>query len=245
MSTSTRPVRQPVFVTTRWSVVLAAGRSDTTRSRDALARLCQTYWYPLYAYVRRRGYSAHDAQDLTQEFFARLLEKHTFAAADPNRGRFRSFILTAMNNFLAQEWEKSRAKKRGGGNELFSLDLAQAENRYDLEPSSLDTPDKDFDKKWAVALLDSVMAQLEAEFKSDGKTELFTALKQTLTGSRESQPYAELSQKLGMTEAAIKVTVHRLRKRYRELLQLEIANTVSSPEEVKEEMRHLFAALTA
>jgi RNA polymerase sigma-70 factor (ECF subfamily) len=245
MSTSAQPARQPVFVTTRWSVVLAAGRSDTTRSRDALARLCQTYWYPLYAYVRRRGYSAHDAQDLTQEFFARLLEKHTFAAADPNRGRFRSFILTAMNNFLVQEWEKSRAKKRGGGNELFSLDLAQAENRYDLEPSSSDTPDKDFDKKWAVALLDSVMAQLEAKFTSDGKTELFTALKQTLTGSRESQPYAELSQKLGMSEAAIKVTVHRLRKRYRELLQSEIANTVSSPEEIKEEMRHLFAALSA
>jgi RNA polymerase sigma factor (sigma-70 family) len=237
-------IRRPVFVTTRWSVVLAAGRSDTTRSRDALARLCQTYWYPLYAYARRRGYSAHDAQDLTQEFFARLLEKQSLAAADPERGRFRSFILAAMNNFLAQEWEKARAKKRGGGVELISLDLAQAEQRYDLEPATSETPDKDFDKKWALALLESVMVQLECEYVRESKAELFTALKQTLTGSRESQPYAELAVTLGMNEGAIKVVVHRLRKRYRELLQDEIANTVSSTEEIKEEMRHLFAALT-
>ncbi len=243
MSTSAPQVRQPVFVTTRWSVVLAAGRSDTTRSRDALARLCQTYWYPLYAYVRRRGYSAHDAQDLTQSFFAHMLEKQSIIAADPERGRFRSFILTAMNNFLAQEWQKSRAQKRGGGSEVFSLDLAQAEQRYDLEPATLETPDKDFDKKWALALLQSVMTQLESEYKREDKADLFNALKQTLTGSRESQPYGDLARVLGMNEGAIKVAVHRLRKRYRELLQSEIANTVGSPGEVKEEMRHLFAAL--
>jgi RNA polymerase sigma factor (sigma-70 family) len=244
MSTSAPEVRQPVFVTTHWSVVLAAGRSETTRSRDALARLCQTYWYPLYANVRRRGYSAHDAQDLTQEFFARLLEKQSIASADPQRGRFRSFILTAMNNFLAQEWEKSRAIKRGGGSEMFSLDLARAEEHYDLEPCTSETPDKDFDKKWAVALLESVMTQLEAEYKREEKGDLFDALKQTLTGSRESQPYAELAKTLSMNEGAVKVAVHRLRKRYRDLLQAEIANTVSSPEEIKEEMRHLFSALT-
>lgn len=243
MSTSAPEVRQPVFVTTHWSVVLAAGRSDTTRSRDALARLCQTYWYPLYAYIRRRGYSAHDAQDLTQDFFARILEKHSIARADPQRGRFRSFILTAMNHFLGQEFEKSRAQKRGSGLEVFSLDLARAEQRYDLEPAVSETPDKDFDKKWALALLETVMTQLEAEYKRENKSDLFNALKQTLTGSRESQPYAELAEMLGMTEPAIKVTVHRLRKRYRELLQTEIANTVSSADEVKEEMRHLFAAL--
>jgi RNA polymerase sigma factor (sigma-70 family) len=242
MSTS-HPVRQPVFVTTRWSVVLAAGRNDTTRSTEALARLCQTYWYPLYAYVRRRGYSAYDAQDLTQEFFAHLLEKHSFVSADPNRGRFRSFILTAMNNFLAHEWEKSRAQKRGGGSEMFSLDLAQAEQRYDLEPATFETPDKDFDKKWALALLESVMTKLESEYNGDNKSDLFNALKQTLTGSRESQPYAELAKTLHMNEGAIKVAVHRLRKRYRGLLQSEIANTVSSSEDVKEEMRHLFTAL--
>jgi RNA polymerase sigma factor (sigma-70 family) len=245
VSTTDAPaqVRRPVFVTTHWSIVLAAGRSDTTRSRDALARLCQTYWYPLYAYVRRRGYSAHDAQDLTQSFFAHMLEKQSIIAADPERGRFRSFILTAMNNFLAQEWQKSRAQKRGGGSEVFSLDLAQAEQRYDLEPATSETPDKDFDKKWALALLESVMAQLEADYKQENKTDLFNALKQTLTGSRESQPYAELAKQLDMSEAAIKVAVHRLRKRYRELLQSEIANTVSSPQDIKEEMRQLFAAL--
>lgn len=245
MSTSASPpVRQGVFVTTRWSVVLAAGRNDTTRSHEALARLCQNYWYPLYAYVRRRGYSSHDAQDLTQEFFARLLEKQSIASADPNRGRFRSFILTALNNFLGQEWEKARTQKRGGGAELFSLDLAQAEQRFDLEPASAETPDKDFDKKWAVALLETVMTQLEQEYKAENKSDLFAALKQTLTGSRESQPYAQLATRLDMSEAAIKVAVHRLRKRYRELLQTEISDTVSSPEEIKEEMRHLFTALT-
>lgn len=243
MSTSAPEVRQRVFVTTHWSVVLAAGRSDTTRSRDALARLCQTYWYPLYSYVRRRGYSAHDAQDLTQAFFAHILEKQSIISADPERGRFRSFILTAMNNFLGQEWEKSRAQKRGGGSEIFSLDLAIAEQRHDLEPSTSETPDKDFDKKWALALLETVMTQLEAEYKRENKSDLFNALKQTLTGSRESQPYVDLAKQLNTTETAIKVTVHRLRKRYRELLQSEIANTVDSADDVKEEMRHLFAAL--
>jgi RNA polymerase sigma-70 factor (ECF subfamily) len=245
MSTSAPAIKQPVFVTTRWSVVLTAGRNDTTGSRDALARLCQTYWYPLYAYVRRRGYSAHDAQDLTQEFFALIVEKQSLASADPNRGRFRSFILTAMSNFLRQEWGKARAQKRGGGSELISLDLAHAEQRYDLEPATSETPDKDFDKKWALALLESVMFQLESEYKRENKSDVFTALKQTLTGSRESQPYADLAKSLAMNEGAIKVAVHRLRKRYRELLQNEIANTVSSTEEIKEEMRHLFTALVA
>lgn len=241
--TTPAEIRQPVFVTTHWSVVLAAGRSDTTHSRDALARLCQTYWYPLYAYVRRRGYNGHDAQDLTQEFFARILEKQSLSAADPDRGRFRSFILSALNNFLGQEWEKSRAQKRGGRAEVFSLDLAHAEERYDLEPATFETPDKDFDKKWALALLESVMAQLEQEYKQENKSDLFIALKQTLAGPRESQPYADLAKQLSTTEANIKVAVHRLRKRYRELLQAEIANTVSSSEDIKEEMRHLFAAL--
>ncbi len=231
------------FVTTHWSVVLVAGRSDSTRARNALARLCQTYWYPLYAYVRRRGHSAHDAQDLTQEFFARLLERHTLASADPNRGRFRSFLRSAMNHFLAHEWEKARAQKRGGGCPILSLDLARAEQRYDLEPADNSTPDKLFDKHWASALLEEVLNQLEAEYQQAGKAELFAALKQTLTGTRESQPYAVLATSLGMNEAAVKVAVHRLRKRYRELLRVEITNIVADPEQADDEVRHLFTAL--
>jgi len=195
------------FVTTHWSVVLVAGRTDSTRAQNALARLCQTYWYPLYAYVRRRGHSPHDAQDLTQEFFARLLERHTLAIADPSRGRFRSFLLSTMSHFLAHEWEKLNAQKRGGGLRILSLDLARAEERYDLEPTDNSTPDKLFDKHWATALLEEVLNQLEAEYQHTGKAELFASLKQTLTGTGESQPYAFLAARLGMNEAAIKVAV--------------------------------------
>ena len=231
------------FLTTHWSVVLAAGRSDSTRAQSALARLCQTYWYPLYAYVRRRGHSPHDAQDLTQEFFARLLERHSLACADPNRGRFRSFLLSALDHFLVNEREKARAQKRGGGRTILSLDLALAEQRYDLEPADTATPDKLFDKHWATALLEEVLNQLEAEYQQTGKAELFAALKQTLTGTRESQPYAVLAASLGMNEAAIKVAVHRLRKRYRQLLRAEIANIVADPEQAEDELRHLFTAL--
>ncbi len=234
---------RPVFVTTHWSVVLTAGRSDTTHARAALEKLCQTYWYPLYAYVRRRGYNAADAEDLTQGFFARLLDRHSLASADPGRGRFRSFILTAMNHFLATEWEKARAEKRGGGRSILSLELAAAERRYDLEPADNSSPDKVFDKQWALALLTEVVSRLEDEYRREGKAALFTALKETLAGTRESQPYAVLAARLGMNEGAVKVAVHRLRKRYRELLQAEIANTVASPEEAEEEMKHLFRAL--
>ncbi len=231
------------FLTTHWSVVLAAGRSDSTRAQNALGRLCQTYWYPLYAHVRRRGHSPHDAQDLTQEFFARLLERHTLASADPNRGRFRSFLLATMDHFLAHEWEKVRAQKRGGGCRILSLDLALAEQRYDLEPADTATPDKLFDRRWANALLEEVLNQLEAEYHHAGKAELFAALKQTLTGTRESQPYAVLALHLGMNEAAVKVAVHRLRKRYRELLRAEVANIVAEPEQAGDELRYLLAAL--
>ena len=231
------------FLTTHWSVVLAAGRSDSTRAETALARLCQTYWYPLYAHVRRRGHSPHDAQDLTQEFFARLLERHSLASADPTRGRFRSFLLSALDHFLAHEWQKVCAQKRGGGRQILSLDLALAEQRYDLEPADTATPDKLFDKHWAMAMLEEVLSQLEAEYQQAGKAVLFAALKQTLTGTRESQPYAVLAAGLGMNEAAVKVAVHRLRKRYRQLLRAEIANIVADPEQADDELRHLFAAL--
>lgn len=241
--TAAAPGPDARFVTTHWSVVLVAGRSDSTRAQDALARLCQAYWYPLYAYVRRQGHSPADAQDLTQAFFANLLERHALASADPNRGRFRSFLLAALNHFLANEWEKVRAQKRGGGRQLISLDLASAEERYDLEPADTASPDKLFDKHWALALLEEVLNRLEAEYRATGKADLFAALKQTLTGSRESQPYAVLATRLGMNEPAVKVAVHRLRRRYKELLHAEIANTVADPAQTDEELRQLFAAL--
>lgn len=238
-----RVIGQPAFVTTHWSVVVAAGRNDTERARDALARLCQTYWHPLYAYVRRVGNSPHDAQDLTQEFFARLLERRSLAGADPERGRFRSFLLTAMNHFLVNEWQKARAQKRGGGAHVLSLDLAAAEERFDLEPTDNSSPDKVFEKQWALTLLNNVLMQLEGEFRREGKGDLFAALKQTLTGTRESQPYSELAAKSGMNENAIKVAVHRLRKRYRELIRAEIAGTLARTQDIEEEMQHLFDVL--
>jgi RNA polymerase sigma-70 factor (ECF subfamily) len=224
--------------------VLRAGRADTPRARDALARLCRTYWYPLYAHVRRRGHGPHDAQDLTQEFFARLLAGSTLGRADPARGRFRAFILTALDHFLADEWDKARAQKRGGGTEVVSLDLAAAEQRFDLEPTDATAPpDKAFDRQWALALLETVLAQLDAEYRLSNKAALYAALRQTLTGARDAQPYSKLATRLGLSEGAVKVAVHRLRQRYRALLQAEIAHTVAAPADVPEEMRHLFRTL--
>ena len=232
-----------MFATTRWSVVLAAGHSDTTQARAALEKLCQTYWYPLYAYVRRRGHSPEDAQDLTQEFFAQVLENDFLAKADPTLGRFRSFLLAAMNHVLSNEWKKASAKKRGGGHALLSLDWAAAEERFDLEPADPAAPDRIFDKQWALTLLGEVLDRLEREYQSEGKADLFAALKQTLTGTRESLPYAELAARLHMNEGAVKVAVHRLRKRYRELIRDEIAGTLDGGQDVAAEMRHLFSAL--
>jgi len=184
--------------------------------------------------------SPEDARDLTQAFFVRLLERQSLANADPDRGKFRSFILGAMNHFLADERAKSLTQKRGGGHEILSLDLMAAEERFDLEPADNATPDKAFDKQWAAALLNEVLNRLEDAYRRDGKLSLFIELKQTLMGTRESQPYAVLAKRLSMNEGAIRAAVHRLRKRYRELLRDEIANTVSSQEEVNEELRYLF-----
>jgi RNA polymerase sigma-70 factor (ECF subfamily) len=239
-----RAGRHPAFVTTHWSVVLSAGRSDTTRARAALARLCQTYWYPLYAHVRRRGHTAHDAQDLTQEFFAHLLGRQSLAGANPGRGRFRSFLLTALNHFLINEWAKARTQKRGGGTPLLSLDLAAAEERFDLEPADPASPEKIFERQWALTLLNQVLNQLEAEYRREGKSEWFNTLQQTLAGRSESQPYAELAARLHVSAGAVKVAVHRLRKRYRNLIRAEIAHTLDDAADIEEEMRHLFQALT-
>lgn len=237
--------RHATFVTTHWSVVLTARRSDTTRAQAALARLCQTYWYPLYAYVRRRGYGPHDAQDLTQEFFARLLAQNWLAQADRERGRFRTFLLAALSHFLANEWDKARAQKRGGAIQLVPLQLDSAEARYGEEPADPATPEQCFERRWALALLDEVLNRLRQEQVAAGAGELFDTLKPCLAGSRQAQPYAALAGKLGMTEGAVKVAVHRLRQRYRQLLREEIAHTVATPGEVDEEMHYLFAVLAA
>lgn len=235
--------RRDQFATTRWSIVLRAGGANRTESGEALARLCQTYWFPLYAQVRRQGYGAHDAQDLTQAFFARLLENDLLARADPARGRFRSFVLVALKNFLADEWEKTRTQKRGGGHVTISFDTAAAEERFHAEPVDPASPDKAFDRQWAVVLLGEVLQRLEAEYATAGRARQFALLKATLTGARDSQPYAQLAADLGTSEGAVKVAVHRLRKRYRELLEAEIAQTVASPEEAAAELRDLFRAL--
>ena len=232
-----------VFVTTHWSVVLAATRNDTTRAQQALARLCQAYWYPLYAYVRRRGHDAHDAQDLTQEFFARLLAQNWLAQADRERGRFRTFLLAAMGHFLANEWDKARAQKRGGAVQIVPLQLDSAETRYGHEPVDPVTPEQGYDRQWALALLEEVLNRLREEHAGEGNAESFDALKLCMVGDRQAQPYAVLATKLGMTEGAVKVAVHRLRQRYRQLLREEVGNTVATPGEVDEEMRHLFAVL--
>ena len=235
--------RHATFVTTHWSVVLTARRSDTTRAQAALARLCQAYWYPLYAYVRRRGYQAPDAQDLTQEFFARLLEQNWLAQADRERGRFRTFLLAALSHFLANEWDKARALKRGGGVQIVPLQLDTAETRYGQEPADPLTPEQCFERRWALALLEEVLNRLREEHAAAGTREMFDALKPCLVGDRQAQPYAALAAQLGMTEGAVKVAVHRLRQRYRQLLREEIANTVAMPGEVDEEMHHLFNVL--
>jgi RNA polymerase sigma-70 factor (ECF subfamily) len=235
--------RPRVFPVTQWTVVLAAGGTPSPESAAALERLCSSYWYPLYAFVRRSGHSPPDAQDLTQEFFARVLERHWLARADQSKGRFRTFLLTAMERFLANEWDKARALKRGGGQRNVPIQVDTAETRYGVEPADTRTPEQAFEYRWAVALLDEVVKQLEAEFQAQGQAASFAALKPCLVGDRAAQPYAELAAMLGMEEGAVKVAVHRLRQRYRELLRAEIANTVASAEEVDAEMRHLFNVL--
>lgn len=234
------------FVTTRWSVVRAAGHGDSTRARAALESLYQTYWYPLYAFVRRLGHSSHDAEDLVQSFFQRCLEKNYLGAAEQAKGRFRSFLLLMLKRFLANEWDKARARKRGGGQLAVALDGLNAEERYALEPADRLSADKLFDRRWALTLLEKVLARLRDEQASAGHLAAFDQLKECLaSGSGRAAPYAQLGERLGMSEGAVKTAVHRLRRRYRELLEEEIAQTVSSPEEIDEERRSLLAALSS
>ncbi len=231
------------FAATRWTVVLAAAdQRDAPAAADALAELCRTYWYPLYAFIRRRGYESHAAEDLTQEFFARLLDKRLLAGADREKGKFRAFLLAAVKNFLANEWDRSRAQKRGGGRAVVAWDALSAEARYQLEPAHELTPERLFERRWALGLLDQVLARLQDEFDEGGKARLFDALKGTLAGGM-IETYAAIADRLGISEVAVKVAVHRLRRRYRELLRAEIAHTVADPAEIDEEIRHLLNCL--
>ena len=231
------------FEATRWSIVIAAGgrAADSQRAHRALEHLCTSYWYPLYAFVRRQGHSPHDAQDLTQEFFARLLTRNFLGDADPAKGRFRSFLLGALKHFLSDEWDRARAQKRGGGQQPISLDAESAETRYQLEPADESSAEKIYERRWALALLDEVLKRLRDEFTRDGKEHVFEEIKSALTGGKV--PYAEIATRLGVKEGAVRTAIHRLRTRYRDLVRAEIAETVASPADVDAEMQHLFAAL--
>jgi RNA polymerase sigma factor (sigma-70 family) len=240
-----RPARARRFATTRWSRVLAAGQAQTAASQDALASLCEVYWYPLYAFVRRWGYAPDRAEDLTQEFFARLLEKHYLRDADPARGRFRSFLLASLKHFLSNERDRESAVKRGGRVSIVPLEVETAEGMYQRELPDADTPEKLFERRWALTLLGRTLSRLRREFESSGRGATFGRLEGYLTGERETMPYAELARDLGMTEGAVKVAVHRLRRRFGALLREEIAETVSDPAQVDEEIRELFRVLTA
>lgn len=233
------------FTPTHWSVVLAAaGAGDSRHARDALERLCRNYWMPIYAFVRRQGHNPHDAQDLTQEFFARLLEKNYLADADRARGRFRSFLLASLKHFLANEWDKANAQKRGGGRAPVSIDAAAAETSFGAELADRLSAEKIFERRWALSLLDQVLRRLREEYTRDGKEKQFAQLKSTLTEASRSVPYGEIAARLATSEGAVKVAVHRLRRRYRELLRAEIADTVAGADEVEDEIRNLFAALS-
>jgi DNA-directed RNA polymerase specialized sigma24 family protein len=238
------------FTTTRWSMVLAAGRAGgqdgdlaSDSARHALTTLCETYWYPLYAFLRSHGHSAADAEDATQAFFARLLEKQTLRHADPDRGRFRSFMLASLTHFVANERDKQTAKKRGGGVPPLELEFERAEGRFQLEPATDETPETLFDRRWALSLLERVLARLRAEMIAGGKELQFERLKTYLIGDQPQLSYADNANALSMTEGAIKVAVHRLRRRYRDLVRDEILQTVSSPDQIEDELHHLWASV--
>ena len=229
------------FRTTRWSVVLGAGRASGT----ALTDLCAAYWYPLYAYARRKGHAPDAAEDLTQGFFAELLEKNWVVAADREKGRFRAFLLTAFKRHIGHEREKAAALKRGGGRTRLSLDFEDGERRYSREPAHDLTPERIFDRRWALTLLGRVLDGLAADMEAEGKTSLFEALRPHLTGEPAEETYREIARRLGLSEGGLKTAAHRLRARYRERLRGEISDTVSDPADVQDEIRALMEALRA
>jgi RNA polymerase sigma-70 factor (ECF subfamily) len=231
------------FPATRWTLVIAAADLQRKEARSALASLCENYWYPLYAYLRRRGYAADQAQDLTQEFFVRVLEGRYLDRADPEKGRFRSFILTSLKFFVGDEQDRQRARKRGGGVVVMPLEISSGEERYQREPAHDETPERIFERRWALSVLDRVVEKLKNEFTLHGRPEHFEWLKVFLLGQSDA-PYAALAREMNTSEGALKVAIHRLRKRYRELFRQEIADTVADPAEVESELRYLAAVLT-
>ena len=231
------------FHTTNWSIVLRAGRTDDVNAREALTALCQRYWFPLYLFVRRKGIEHAQAEDLTQGFFARLIDKHALAHAVPSRGRFRSFMLTSLQNFLANEHDHAHAQKRGGDKKMLSLDVDASESKIGFEPAHDETPERVFDRAWALRLLEIVFEKLKLEFTNKGKAAEFEQLQVLLTGKNEEFSYEQAATNLGMSDAAVRQLTHRLRKRYRELLRAEVADTVADEEEIEGEIRSLFTAL--
>ena len=232
------------FYTTQWSLVLTAQDKSSPASAEAMELLCRTYWYPLYAYVRRQGHNSHDAQDLTQEFFSRLLEKGYLRAAESEKGRFRTFLLVALQRFLANEWDRARALKRGGGRYHVPLDAAEAESRYQTEPADLLTPERIFERRWAVTVLEQTLVRLRAEYERLQRLPEFERLKEFLTAERGTIPYGEVAAALGVSVGAARAAVHRLRKRFRELFREQIAQTVSNPDDLEDELRYVVAALS-
>lgn len=232
------------FAATRWTLVLAAADAGVSpRAAEAMEELCRLYWYPLYAYIRRRGHEAHEAEDLTQEFFLRLLSKDFLAGVDRRKGKFRAFLLASLKHFLANQRDYDHAQKRGGGQTVISLDGLDAASRYGLEPAHNLTPEKLFERQWAITVLDQVLTRLQQEFAAANRQVLFEQLKPFLAAGRHSGGYAEVATELGMTEGAVKTAVHRLRRRWRRLLREEIAQTVANPDDIDEEIRYLLACL--
>lgn len=239
------PEAPRVFCTTRWSVVLSArGGAEGARTEEALGELCRIYWYPLYGYARRCGRPPHDAEDLTQAFLAHILRPGALDGVRSEKGRFRSFLLASMRNFMADEHSRAAAQKRGGGL-VVSFDAMSAESRYAAEPRDTRTPEREFDRQWALRLLDEVLRRLEAEYAAEGQGAQFDALRSALTGDASAAPYAERAARLGSTEGALRVAVHRMRRRYRRLLRDEVAGTLARPEDVDDELRCLLEALAS
>ena len=236
------PAPREMFATTRWTLVLAAGQPGTPLADEALESLCGTYWFPLYAYVRRRGYSREDAEDLTQAFFVKLLGRRDFAGLGSDKGKFRAFLLASLKHFLANEWDKSRCHKRGGSITHFSLDWQSADRQFQIADGSEPSPDQAFDREWALALLERVIHRLRGEAAADGKAARFEQLKDFLTVGKGAMRYGEKASACGMDECALRVAVHRLRKRYRELLRLEVAHTLTDPAMVDAELAVLLGA---
>jgi RNA polymerase sigma factor (sigma-70 family) len=235
---------QPQFTTTHWSVVLEAARPGSPGSVDAFAQLYSDYWYPLYAYVRRRGRSPQEAEDLTQDFFISLFEQERLCGLERDGGRFRSFLLKALQNFLANDWDRVSARKRGGGCCFLSLDEIDAEARY-LEDCCDEAPEGRFDRDWAFAVIEHALLNLETQMRAARKEQLFQQLRPHLQGDRNGRPYAEIAAGLGMSEGALKVAVHRLRQQYVQLVRAEVARTVGNDADIDDEWRHLIRVVTS